>query len=482
VTVRPEDVPGLSDLAPAPDAATRTRLVAGVAALVGSERPSSNVTPRRRWTRPAVVLVVVTVMVAIVLVPLLGSVPARPSRSSTSTNAPTTSTTGSSQTANTPFRSGSAVPIADLVAVSFWSDSGGAALARLPGASGPAQLATTHDGGRDWTAGSLLPAPGGIATSSLVFTSASTGFSWGQDIVLATTDGGRTWVWKAIPGASMIGSTLTSVSAAGASVWAAFECDGACASADRRSAFASVWSWTPGGSWGEVLAPALLDGGYVQEVVRHAGTDLVLVEAPTAYQMKFGAATGELLVSTDLGATWSTRSLPCGSIVGHDGTATPQQPFEVTPVPASVAVVTGVPGEAALLACTGQDMMQLEPESIWALSALGTQGRWQLQADDLAVAGLANPHVPPDVGAAHWSRGAMILQTPTAGVIWMSGGQAGASRSTDGGRVWQWTTIPGFFPQVQFLDDSHGWCLLSGHPQGDLFATSDGGTTWSPLR
>jgi photosystem II stability/assembly factor-like uncharacterized protein len=61
--------------------------------------------------------------------------------------------------------------------------------------------------------------------------------------------------------------------------------------------------------------------------------------------------------------------------------------------------------------------------------------------------------------------------------------------SENGGASWKFVPLPGgrgyfnWLSEPQFIDTTHGWVVAArnGTPPGTIFATSDGGNTWTPL-
>jgi photosystem II stability/assembly factor-like uncharacterized protein len=66
---------------------------------------------------------------------------------------------------------------------------------------------------------------------------------------------------------------------------------------------------------------------------------------------------------------------------------------------------------------------------------------------------------------------------------------SGIERSSDGGRTWQFTALPGCVQlcganiSLSFPDPEHGFASIGPGPRGTtaLFSTSDGGVTWRPV-
>jgi hypothetical protein len=116
-------------------------------------------------------------------------------------------------------------------------------------------------------------------------------------------------------------------------------------------------------------------------------------------------------------------------------------------------------------------------------ASFGSSGRWQLGSDELQVAGLLYPHVPPDVGEAAWGVGTSLVQTQgsrascgwTAAILARRTAPTGGS---PGGSSEASTPQLGVLSELDFVDAARGWCLFADQAQEGLYATSDGGTTW----
>jgi hypothetical protein len=482
----PPEIPGLLDSIPGPDRVVRRRIVARLETLMESEQP----VPARRqapwWTRRVVAVVVAAAILAAFFAPLphvslfhrLVTPGGKPSTATTSPAVTSTTSTLPYPSGYVPIPAGQLVPVADLLAISFYNVVDGAALVAPP-ADQPVQIAVTHDAGRSWIAlGGVLPLSSGQSVSSLAWTSASGGFAWGDSSLVQLYDGGRHW--RAILNPPGIGSTsFTSVSVLGDSIWASLTCATNCPNTMWNPS--SVWSWSSTTGWTPLSVSSRLGGAFVPEIVRLAtGTDLVLAQAPTVGRV--GEPSGYLFESADGGASWTRRALPCGDLTGLDGTK-PQQRFEVTPDPSAVAQVVRSLVGAIVLECQGQSFMHLQPASIWSIASLEPGNSWKLQSDDLAVAGLLYPHVPRQVGVAGWGWAAVLAQMPTPGALWLEGGHGGISRSTDEGKVWQ--PVPALANGIRvgavldFVDARHGWCLAPQQGAEGLWSTTNAGATWT---
>jgi photosystem II stability/assembly factor-like uncharacterized protein len=85
-------------------------------------------------------------------------------------------------------------------------------------------------------------------------------------------------------------------------------------------------------------------------------------------------------------------------------------------------------------------------------------------------------------------RGSAFLTGSNGWVATLSDDVMSSLHTQDGGQTWESSTLPGTFPDgvgptsIDFLDSSHGWivAMLPGHlPLSAVYATSDGGKTWT---
>lgn len=69
-------------------------------------------------------------------------------------------------------------------------------------------------------------------------------------------------------------------------------------------------------------------------------------------------------------------------------------------------------------------------------------------------------------------------------VIWVSGSKGKTGRSVDGGKTWQWTTVPGFekrdFRDIEAFDDKTAVIIAIAEP-AHILKTTDGGLTWKTV-
>lgn len=69
-------------------------------------------------------------------------------------------------------------------------------------------------------------------------------------------------------------------------------------------------------------------------------------------------------------------------------------------------------------------------------------------------------------------------------VIWVSGSKGKIGRSVDGGKSWQWTTVPGFekrdFRDIEAFDDKTAVIIAIAEP-ANILKTTDGGRTWKTV-
>ncbi len=214
-----------------------------------------------------------------------------------------------------PLPLGLPVPTTALIDVEFANAQDGFALAVHRNS---VILASTTDGGSNWhVRNNRLPSITGYQDEypgQMEFIG-STGYLWGVPgdagaPLWVTHDGGSTWT------SAPIGPYVYDVSAIGANVWAL---TGTCSTAgDGVCALSVAASFNAGTSWGDLgpLKASLgADAGGVAQPVELArittARAYVLTDAPTAnpYQL-----TWQLAFTSDAGATWSTRDVPCTSL------------------------------------------------------------------------------------------------------------------------------------------------------------------------
>ena len=363
-------------------------------------------------------------------------------------SSPAGSASRSSIPAQTPIAPGGARPAGGPVparfaatSVTFTSADQAFVLGTAPCAHAPCtSVLRTLDRGQTWVG---LPAPAesvgqpGLGGAPVVwgirFATPEHGFVFG-DGLWETTDGGQVWIRDAQPGDSIL-----SLAVAGGQVLAlTTPCPpgGGCAQPDalERRALGGG-SWTAGQ---KVTTGNLIDS-----------TDLIATQAGVA-----AVATGrDVLVTSDGGLTFTVNPVPCP--------APEQSP--------SVAVTS--PRGLALL-CTGQGYTGHTIKRVWV--SLDDGAHW-------AVAGAPSPDGDGGTIAATGA-GQLAIATESAASWLFYSGDAGSSwrivhTEDDGGMGW---ADLGFTTAADGVV-VHGPADADGNSTqrpGQLFLTSDGGTTW----
>jgi photosystem II stability/assembly factor-like uncharacterized protein len=329
--------------------------------------------------------------------------------------------------------------------VSFVSDLQGWA-AGGPGRSGGQLLVSrTADGGRSWSPGVAVtqrpPAPGEVAVR---FASAQDG--WVSALGLfSTADGGEHWTNDGLPG------WVAPVAPAGGGAWALdYPCGPTqgCRPVLYQAAVAAG-PWAPA-----AVQPALPAG---PAVLAHP-TATVAFAAGTGT----GGASAVLLKTANGGASWSALADPCPATLDQLLPASPD-------------------GVHAWLACGAPASDETQDKAVY------------VSADGGATWSLAARSGQPGPGALT-SAGSLVQLTvasPASGVLVLAG--YGLLRSADGGATWSTTSVSArSIPSgndvltASFADPTHGWaatCCGGGAAFGSpgLFATADGGATWSAV-
>ncbi len=189
--------------------------------------------------------------------------------------------------------------------------------------------------------------------------------------------------------------------------------------------------------------------------------------------------TGLVLVAGLVAGLWSvaaSRTPSAGPAAGPSASATPSP--------------SAPPGPTAMITSLGA----AAPSEVWVTTVTGMQvsadggASWQTLAPPA-------PGVAPDCGATG-SAGAFLLDPAHAWVAEAQG--TGCSRveiawTADGGVTWQTSVVPTQYPNgfgnvhLSFVDPRDGWMTVqtpaggAAGAQADLYATTDGGASWTSL-
>ncbi len=331
-------------------------------------------------------------------------------------------------------------------------------------------LARTADGGRTWrVVDGQMPSLGVAAgtatatgTAQVQFTSPADGYYWtappvgeSPSALWTTSDGGT--AWRRAP----IGPTVYDATAIQRNVWALV---GSC---PGTGAACTLWvevSTDGGATW----QPA---AGLVPASVGPAASlvELARVSTTSAYVYSGVGGAATLAFTSDAGATWSTRPVPCTA-------------------PDDLGAELALSSTADLwLVCGGQASGGSQEKALFRSSDGGST--WALAAETAGL-GSAGAAAPPGVGAlpvagyvAPYSIGHKNLAVLTPSTAWLFPSRGVVSVTTDGGTRWKAVApladagfgsgAPG---NVTFTTDTDGWVVEQGV---GLWHTTDG-VRWRP--
>lgn len=315
-------------------------------------------------------------------------------------------------------------------------------------------IVETADGGVTWQTHDVGP----VSVRQIQFSGAGDGWAVGQQTdqcahsscpsaLLRTTDGGRHWT-------TVYTSTLRLVHLAFASPTDGWVFGENCHAPGNSQS--CTWHLLTTGDGGQTWHQSPLSFiGSVLDVARPTASDgWIASTAP-----RFGGV--RLLVTHDGGKTWKSGASPVGADLNAG--------FGI-----GLRLVFRTPTEGWLLAL-GQPSAGFQPKELFHTndgSHTWTKMAWTHTWDPKSSAqGL------PDYGIV-LSDGTMVFTASQDG--WIAMPRGGLLHSVDGGRAWQ--TVPlgddHDFTDLHFANPSVGWV---GGP-GGVWATTDGGATWHPLR
>jgi len=362
---------------------------------------------------------------------------------------------------------GTPVPLANLADVVFISDTRGFGLA-FHGAS--TILARTDDAGRTWrVVDNAMPAD---LPAQLEFANTSHGYLWGgtpsaQGTVplYVTSDGGQSWVQ------APVGPVVSDVSAIGSNVWAVV---GTCpiSSLSQAAACASTVdvSGNDGATWqSTTAAPPVSEEPQLS--VADQDLELARITPSRAYVLSFAPARtaganslGQLGYTPDGGQSWVSRVDPCPRYFGFGQEIAASGTNDLWMVCASQPS-TGSQAKALYRSSDGGQQWTLTA----AANAPVLSGNVVLPADGgLPVDG----YVSPD------SLGHENLAVLTPDSAWLFPDRSGVFATTDGGHTWSAVSgldraglVGGGSGNIVFVDADHGWVCEIG---AGLWRTTDG--------
>lgn len=306
-------------------------------------------------------------------------------------------------------------------------------------------VATTRDGGRNWSAAGAPPTPlappGGAGVTEIRFADARHGWAFGPSFY-ATSDGGRTWRKAPLPGD---GRQVLSLAAGAGAVYAAVS---PCAVGDSACDKApSVWrARVHGRTWRRVPVklPARPAVGVV--IALHHRTAYIAVPGPEGRP--------DALFASRSGRRWSPRPSPCDK----EGA---EALVDVAPMPR---------GRVALL-CVGDAGFSKATKHVFrssdtgeTTSDAGTTPRLGIQSALAATP--AGTLAVTSVSSGSW------LYRNTGGRTW-----ATVLDEADGGSGWN---------DLLFTTDRNGFVVHAPAAQSDqggtLLTTHDAGEHWTPVK
>jgi photosystem II stability/assembly factor-like uncharacterized protein len=362
---------------------------------------------------------------------------------------------------------GTPVPLSSLGDVVFISDSRGFGLA-FHGAD--TVLAATVDAGESWrVVNDQLPAD---LPAQLEFADPTHGYLWGgapsaQGTVplWVTSDGGRHWVQ------APVGPVVSDVSAIGPNVWAVV---GTCPISSLALTAACVATVDVSVNAGLTWQPTATTPPVSEEPglsVADQDLELARITPVRAYVLSFApartagaGAPGQLGYTPDGGHTWQTRTDPCPRYFGFGQELAASGTEDLWMVCGSQSS-TGSQAKALYRSSDGGQQWTLTA----AANAPVLSGNVTLAAGGgLPVAG----YVSPD------SLGHENLAVLTPETAWLFPDRSGVFATTDGGRSWSPVAglsrsglVSGGNGNVVFVDADHGWVCETG---AGLWRTTDG--------
>lgn len=313
-----------------------------------------------------------------------------------------------------------------------------------------AGLFSSEDGGRTWQPAAQ---PGANPPDRVDFWDEQHGWAQTGEAYAATSDGGKTWTPFASPCSQAF--IRSSFSLAGPQTGYVL-CNGQPATAMAEKAL--FRSDDGGQHWQQVAATPTTGGaqsGGAQAGGAQAGSAQSggLPMVGHIQELRFldpdhgwlSLSRGGLLRSSDGGRTWQQLS-------GPDGQDNPPRSLRFLTAQQGFALM---PGNGGILPVATRD-----GGKTWAVLSTAVV-----------------PAFHARLAAFDGNRAISIGSNTSAGAV---------LRTADGGRTWEQVGgLPGPVADVSFVDPLHGWAIVDRSDQSGpvrtLYATRDGGATWSPL-
>jgi hypothetical protein len=346
-------------------------------------------------------------------------------------------------------------------------------------------LAGTSDYGKSWFGVSAPVAPGPTSSagvSQLRFASTSDGWAFGPGLY-ETSRGGWPWKLEDTHGQHVIDVEAAPADVANGVPGRAFAVFGTCTGSGAEYASDctsySLWTSVAGSrTWTQVQLPTAYQQLTSTSAASAAAPQLVISGGTTAHLL---TPSGELLSGPTSGGSWYLAGkAPCSpGPAGASG-----QPTQSPAVPGSGTQDSASPGPGTQGAASQGSGAEL------------TSGpRLLLSCESQAAAAQVTLYTSTD--GARWHRAGSLSVTgnPTSLTSAASGQAvlattAGIEYSANGGRTWKAATFAGAgagragpaggFRYIGMTNASQGVAVPADSSLGEVYVTTDGGSTWQP--
>lgn len=351
----------------------------------------------------------------------------------------TTGTTSPTNTTTTAPASGSAGPIVNFLGLTFADKSHGWLLA----ADGNQNLIVeaSVDGGASWarTTVPTIAGPDDVFGSVITFSDSLNGYvQGGGGVLYATHDGAHTWVQAPIT------DRVLRVSVGPSEDWVVTRC----ATTDTACSDRLFVSQDHGDHWAERSRLPAGPNTDLSNVVRSGTTAWAYSVDPTLQPR-----TPSILYSSDSGAHWAARPVPC--------------------VDTAELQVTGAAD--LWLVCGAQPGGGVELKSVYRSVDGGLH--WVTVA--------SNFDATKPIGSVPIGGYVSTLAATSDRDAWIGLSRGATYVSHDRGATWQEVAgLPppeSFVSAIDFVDAQHGWAAVTvttGSPNNGIYRTIDGGRTW----